>query len=611
MDGMKTRLLKISSLLLFMILIIASCSPFNADDLDESGAGLEIGEDFEITAVDDGTTITLTFKAIPNAALYGYSVTTDNIIALSNENRTFSNGYYTYKVEKAQLEAAFGKAKAASQLRLYASTSSETPKWLFVKVFEIKVQIGDSVPDFIARARKEDSVRLEANSEVDPGNMAYKVDFNGQSVEFTSSQLPYTLEGIGKSAVALTISHKVTGDEEFGTGTQTLEVAEYDPRAVDSIRFTINEDGSLTLSDIPDNGNKNVCIFIDGTEEPFATDSYAESVTFPAETFGTGLFTANFKAAVYNESISEENAAVSTDPFTYTSKLTKQTETIGRQRYSVEIPVSEKMPAGYSISFSGSISDKLKSEPTESGIKIFTDDMALVSKTDYSFGLSINGNFLDNIEFKTESFAGEYIWNANGSGSGGNYATQFAVTVKDAENTKPGTELGYYVYTSDEDILYHTEGTEYYNNFSEVRISPMYDPTPALGESNDASRIDQSGYRWNNTKWNSSTYTAELISCTVTQINKDSTSSIVTSRSSGLPLVGSADAETTTQMTFKETNDNCYMVFYNEITGANKLESIVVDQGNDALRKNPNQNEIFCDEFGTNKGQFTYALVRQ
>ena len=51
MDGMKTRLLKISSLLLFMILIIASCSPFNADDLDESGAGLEIGEDFEITAV--------------------------------------------------------------------------------------------------------------------------------------------------------------------------------------------------------------------------------------------------------------------------------------------------------------------------------------------------------------------------------------------------------------------------------------------------------------------------------------------------------------------------------------------------------------------------------
>ncbi len=602
MDGMKTRLLKISSLLLFMILIIASCSPFNADDLDESGAGLEIGEDFEITAVDDGTTITLTFKAIPNAALYGYSVTTDNIVALSNENRTFSNGYYTYKVEKAQLEAAFGKARAASQLRLYASTSSETPKWLFVKVFEIKVQIGDNVPDFIARARKKDSVRLEANSEVDSGNMTYKVDFNDQSVEFTSSQLPYTLEGIGESAITLTISHKVTGDEKFGSGTQTLEVAEYDPRAVDSIRFTINEDGSLTLSDIIDNGNKNVCIFIDGTEEPFATDSYAESVTFPAETFGTGLFTANFKAAVYNESISEENAAVSTDPFTYTSKLTKQTETIGRQRYSVEIPVSEKMPAGYSISFSGSIADKLKSEQTESGIRIFTDDMALVSKTDYSFGIAINGNPFDNIKFKTESFAGEYIWEATSS-KDGNYATQFAVTVKDAESIKPGTELGYYIYTSEEDILYTTPNSPYLNNFSEIRISPMYDPTPTLGESNNASSIDKSGYNWNNAKWNSSTYTAELVSCTVKSNNLDSIISTVTSESSMM----NAQAITTTTINFKEKNGNCYLVFYNKITDSPfAIPDLVIGPGNDALRKNPSPNNNIFEE-----NEYTYSLIRQ
>ncbi len=596
MDGMKTRLLKISSLLLFMILIIASCSPFNADDLDESGAGLEIGEDFEITAVDDGTTITLTFKAIPNAALYGYSVTTDNIIALSNENRTFSNGYYTYKVDKAQLEAAFGKARIASQLRLYASTSSETPKWLFVKVFEIKVQIGDSVPDFIARARKEDSVRLEANSEVDSGNMTYKVDFNDQSVEFTSSQLPYTLEGIGESAVTLTISHKVTGDEEFGTGTQTLEVAEYDPRAVDSIRFTINEDGSLNLSDIPENGSM-VAIFIDdGTKEPFATLPYAESVTFSADTFGTGLFTANFKAAVYNESISESTAAVSTDPFIYTSKLTKQTETIGRQRYSVEIPVSEKMPAGYSISFSGSIADKMKSEQTESGIRIFTDDMALVSKTDYSFGLSINGNSLGNIEFKTESFAGEYIWRATSSKTDDNYATQFAVIVDDAPID---SKIGYYIYTSEKDVYYEEKGVAY----SRVQISPMYDAS--IGQSNDVSKLDLSGYNWNQSKWNSQTsIKATLSSCEVTynENNKDTLSSITISDS------GIGVAETTTKTTFKESGDNCYFIFYNEITDGDSFlgSSVVINQGNKALYKNPSyENEPFSDN------KFTYTLKRQ
>ena len=591
MDGMKTRLLKISSLLLFMILIIASCSPFNADDLDESGAGLEIGEDFEITAVDDGTTITLTFKAIPNAALYGYSVTTDNIIALSNENRTFSNGYYTYKVEKAQLEAAFGKAKAASQLRLYASTSSETPKWLFVKVFEIKVQIGDSVPDFIARARKEDSVRLEANSEVDPGNMAYKVDFNGQSVEFTSSQLPYTLEGIGKSAVALTISHKVTGDEEFGTGTQTLEVAEYDPRAVDSIIFTINEDGSLTLSDIPDNGNKNVCIFIDGTEEPFATDSYAESVTFPAETFGTGLFTANFKAAVYNESISEENAAVSTDPFIYTSKLTKQMETIGRQRYSVEIPVSEEMQSDYSITLGGLNAQKFSYEKTESGIRIFAAPMTLESKTDYSFTISLNGTLIDSISFTTGSFSGEYIWGDKNKPVSNSEATQFAVIVKDTETINPSSNFDYYIFTSPNDINYTKE----------IRISPMVDTS--VGETDNASTVSDA-YKWNNAKWNGSDMSADYESSS-TQIGTPSDQpyepDYISTKVVSIAM-GIFETETTTTIKFKEKEDGtCLLVFKNLATAGT-----FAGTANEKLRKNPSPNpENFEDSV------YTYSLVLQ
>ena len=600
---------KITSFIVFLLLLIVSgCSPMPYDDLSSS-SGLEFKrEEYEIAAQDNGSIIEIRFEVIPDAKSYGYGTSSDNVIQFSASDLTFSSGYYTATIDKnseifaSENSSIASRAAGSLSVILFASRDN-APKdnWVIVKSVDVELSL-TTAPDLSTSDRKKDSVVLKANSESISGGMEYKVDYGTESVTFSSSNLPYTLEGIGTDALTLTVSHKYAGTSDYGTQTQSLTVSAYDERQ-GAIEAEVGSDGSITASNLT-SGYSNIGIFSvssDGTmsSSPIYSQAYSSnSVTFnKTATFGEGFYAGKIRVALYNDSIDDADAILSAE-IDYESPLEKTSENIGRQSYSVIIPISDKITVS-DVSLSSNTDSNIKVEQNDDGnIHIWADTGTLISRTTYPVKVSIrtsSGNFDTEFDFTTKSFAGDYLWVATESKSG-NYAKQFAVIVED---TPAGSEQNYNVFTSPSDIYFTEPSSDYtITSYEKLRISPLFDENITSGMSYSEA---PKPYIWNNEKWNSSDIIPDsLDSYTGEVINKDYTTSVVRSTAT---FILSTWVDTETSIRFTETENGCYMVFYNEITKGKY--NIGITEGNKALLKNPGAYDDL------NSSPFYYALELQ
>lgn len=562
--------------MLGLLYLVVSCSPMGKDILTDSNTTLPVEDGYEIAGSDDGSTITLRFKAIRDAESYGYGKSIDTVTPIDTADLQFDNGYYTVSLNRSTVISSSSSGRTTKSaagtvtLSLYASPEVSPTSWILIKDFDISLSLGDAAPQLMMGTRLADSVELDAISEVDPGNMTYRIEYEGQPkpIEISSISLPYTLENIGQDALTLTISHKFTGTGEYGEIKQELSIPAYDPNAINNIEYTQNEDGSLTLSKMPAGGEYSEI-------ELFAVDQnnalislgrmpFADEITFPKETFGDGFFAATLKIGAYKTG-EQTSPSMSTQTYNYSTKdIVVDNETTGLQSYSSSIKISEKIPS-YSLSYSGISGITVTQNGSQ--IDISAPMGTLVSRTEYTlhlvFTLPMYGECVKEVNFTTGSFAGEYEWSAGG--------LQFAVRATEAPS---GSAYNYYMYVSEYDDAY--DGTAY-------RLSPFYDPV------SDASApqvpCDYSSapgaYKWNNKKWNSSSFDPnEFSSYSIESTNsKDIARTVCTSTA----MFG-IRATTTSQFSFIEHESGIYLVFYNEITAGT---------GDSYLRKNPDyQNNV-------------------
>ena len=336
-----------------------------------------------------------------------------------------------------------------------------------------------------------------------------------------------------------------------------------------------NDDGSVTLKGIPEKAINmpNFAIVTTGSNNEFtiiaeeSSSNLSGTATISGEMFGTGFYAGNVRFVFYGNSPNDSDAIVS-PAFDYVSDLNqlKTEEKIGRQSYSVSIPVSGKLGLSDSdITVSG-ISDAAVSKKLEgNNLVISIGAGELISRTAYRLNVSFNvpsyGKVTRLIDFTTGSFAGKYEWNYDSS-------HQFAVIVEDSP---AGSDVNYYVYTSPDDNKYNNQ---------KLRLNPLYIKDSDLPDGGVSYPDAPEAYKWNNSKWNTSGIDPSRLSdIRTTIISRDYVSAEVDSEASGFSVT------TTTSVEFKETENTCYMIFYNYITGG---DSLGVSFGRPALVSNPN-----------------------
>ena len=578
---MKKRIKDI--LYILLVIFLFGCSPMPYEDLSDDSNSISIDRnDYEIEATENGDYIEVKFQSISNARSYGYGLSSDNVTKLSLSELTFSGGYYTVKISKdifssntestpvTQSRAAGGKFS----IIMFASTSS-TPSddWILLKSVDVALSL-TIAPNLNVSNRHEDSVVFDARSEAVSGGMTYSISYGeNKTVQFDSSELPYTLEGVGSEAFEITVSHKYTGTSSYYDQTQTLSVPEFDERQAD-IDMTLNADGSISLSGIPENALKmaNYAVVSVGSDGKFtsihsAKNNLSGSATLSSDVFGEGFYAGTIRIAFYNNSPDDSSSVISPsiDYAADVNKL-KKNEKIGKQSYSVSIPVSDLLGLNDgNIKVSGISDVSIEKSFENDMLNISIGAGQLISKTKYSLTISFEipsyGTVTRTLDFTTGSFAGTlYEWRYDNS-------NQFAVIVEDAP---AGSPFNYYVYTSPSDIKY---------NGQKLRLSPLYEHDEDLPDGGVSYSDSPEAYKWNNSKWNNSGINpSSLNDIRTTIINKDYTSAEVDSSASGF------DVTTTTSVQFKETEDALYLIFYNYITGG---DSLGVTFGRKELASNP------------------------
>lgn len=583
---MKKNFVYIASLIL---VLVSGCSPMAYDDISSS-AGLEFKRDeYEITAQDNGTGIEIRFAVIPDAKSYGYGTNSKNVIQFSASDLKFDSGYYVATIDKSSevfsgTDSSTAKRSGGSLSVILFASRETAPKdnWVIVKTVDVELSL-TTAPDFSATNRMKDSVTLKANSESVAGGMEYKVEYGeGKSVTFTSSE--YELTGIGTDAFTLTIAHRYAGTSEYSSATQTLTISAYDERQ-GAIGVEINEEnGSIKASNLTP-GYNYVGIFEVGADgelsgEPLYSQPYTgDTVTFDKNAvFGEGFYAGRIRVVLFNNSINDANAILSIDR-NYSSPITKLNEKVGKQSYSVTIPVSDKVTITKI-----DVSDKtnFKYETTEDGsIRVWADAGTLISRTPYSVKLTIttsSGSSSFDFDFTTESFLGDYYWAAGD--------LSFAVVV---ENAPVESDANYYIFVSPNDV-------NNLNGPTDLRLAPFYDISAGIGESFPGEMSYDSApeaYKWNNKKWNNSPFNPEkLTNVEVFEFKDDYIKTKVYSYAFFMTI------ETTTSFEFKEKSDgSCWLVFYNEITDG---------MGSKYLRTNP-----YPKAENFEKNNYYYALELQ
>ncbi len=537
---MKRIVILLSSLLIFF----ASCSAEIIGNLPYEEVRTD-GETMDVQPVS-GTSFSISFKPVPYATGYEYSLNGGASVPLTNITYDGSSYYAVIDVEES--------GPVTGTIDLFACTSDGSVR--SISSTEYVLSLSNVAPDAYLAARNETSAEIRVNTSLPSGMVMYKVvltDADGsssQTLNFFSNSFEVT--GLSSGSYTVEVSHALVG-QEFGDKTTKVEIASYFMDDISTISLDVNENGFIA-SDIPD-GVSSVRLIkyanasAEGTavlEDIPVEGSIAEVPFTKLKSLETGYFR-----------IESSDGTVKSDVLKCTVPVVNAEVTINYKSVFVDLDFADDFASGdYDIYVTGASGAQVE-------VVLGQNDRVTISNLDsnYDYGTLVlnfrdgNSNVtscsIDNVF--TKSFVGTYYWGDINPSTATGIRSNFII---DVEEKYPGSSYPYRVYFNENDSAIKGKA-EYAGKL--LRLMPLIDYVEdgiqpgAEIDVNDIGTYESQNlsYGANNKKWNTSTMSPFKWQVVVDQSSVNGDSVLTTTRSWAKVFIV-VDALTYTSFSFME-----------------------------------------------------------
>ena len=545
---MKTKL---TFLLVFCLLLAASCSPVFVDKLDSEDVVPRSSQLF-IEPKGDGI-ITLKFTPIPYAKRYAYRINDD--IDYREGGMTCRDGMYLFE------DIPIGK-NITGNASVFAQ-GDNSHSWILIATAAYALDLDRVMPDIYILRRNPNSVELKVDTNIEREKILYQIVVKKEdeavstSTYSLSSSNTLLIEGLEPSyEYSIEVKHKLQTSPSFSSATTTLGIKAYNPNEMIILKLeSIN--GDLVLSGIPK--NISTIVLAKYSDSTFSSPKILLERDIGNE--GRAIFKAqDFKCleAGYFFAYAKGNESEKSNAIKYSSPLRISEQKDNWQSSDFIIDFAEDVPDDARFTVAGYSS--LKVEKNGNRVRITGMDSmcsyhgARLLPLDYPVDTGVDINIV------TKSFAGVYEWRGRLSPNKNN--PNFKVLV---EKAPEGSSLSYYVFFHEEDDSKRDFGSFYqkYNDCLPLRVMPLIDtsmgekPTPSAGvnlNSPGAWRRPNAAYVINGKKWNSTSTVPNSWKITRMDIRPDSVRTVVLSTTliDFWVYVQKIEVNTTTCFDFKE-----------------------------------------------------------
>lgn len=535
---------RIVILLSSLLILFASCSAEIIGNLPYEEVRTD-GETMDVQPVS-GTSFSISFKPVPYATGYEYSLNGGASVPLTNITYDGSSYYAVIDVEES--------GPVTGTIDLFACTSDGSVK--SIASTEYVLSLSNVAPDAYLAARNETSAEIRVNTSLPSGMVMYKVELKAtdgsstQTLNFFSNSFEVT--GLSSGSYTAEVSHALVG-QEFGNKITKVEIASYSADDISTISLDVNENG-FVASDIPDGVfSVKLIKYKDASAEGTAIledipveGSIAEVPFTRLRSLETGYFR-----------IESSDGAVKSDVLKYTVPVVNAEVTVNYKSVFVDLDLADDFPQeAYDIYVTGASGAQVE-------VVLGQNDRVTISNLDsnYDYGTLVlnfrdgNSNVtscpIDNVF--TKSFVGTYYWGDINPSTATGIRSNFII---DVEEKYPGSSYPYRVYFNENDSAIKDKA-EYAGKL--LRLMPLIDYVEdgiqpgAEIDVNDIGTYESQNlsYGANNKKWNTSTMSPFKWQVVVDQSSVNGDSVLTTTRSWAKVFIV-VDALTYTSFSFME-----------------------------------------------------------
>ena len=594
---------RIVILLSSLLILFASCSAEIIGNLPYEEVRTD-GETMDVLPVS-GTSFSISFKPVPYATGYEYSLNGGASVPLTNITYDGSSYYAVIDVEES--------GPMTGTIDLFACTSDGSVK--NISSTEYVLSLSNVAPDAYLAARNETSAEIRVNTSLPSGMVMYKVvltDADGsssQTLNFFSNSFEVT--GLSSGSYTAEVSHALVG-QEFGAKIMKVEIASYSMDDISTISLDVNENGFIA-SDIPDGVSAVRLIkYKDASAEGTAVlenipveGSIAEVPFTKLRSLETGYFR-----------IESSDGTVKSDVLKCTVPVVNAEVTVNYKSVFVDLDFADDFASrDYGIYVTGASGAQVK-------VVLGQNDRVTISNLDsnYDYGTLVlnfrdgNSNVtscpIENVF--TKSFVGTYYWYRTAGSGPENF-------IIDVEDKADGSKYPYYVYFNKADQAVSGIAGYGENDDSRLRIMPLVDI--AAGDPDPSGVIvnvnappagfssANSAYSTNGGKWNKLKDTMSPVSWMIdTNVSNSSGDVVFTSTLSAVSSGTSPSFNTETTFSFMEVtiDGNVIPVVKFKNIGGGGLMGMLVNSG---LYKNEApQSALFGDSGEKDKKNCWYLV---
>lgn len=594
---------RIVILLSSLLILFASCSAEIISTLPYEEVRTD-GETMDVLPVS-GTSFSISFKPVPYATGYEYSLNGGASVPLTNITYDGSSYYAVIDVEES--------GPMTGTIDLFACTSDGSVK--NISSTEYVLSLSNVAPDAYLAARNETSAEIRVNTSLPSGMVMYKVvltDADGsssQTLNFFSNSFEVT--GLSSGSYTAEVSHALVG-QEFGAKITKVEIASYSMDDISTISLDVNENGFIA-SDIPDGVSAVRLIkYANASAEETAVlenipveGSIAEVPFTKLRSLETGYFR-----------IESSDGTVKSDVLKCTVPVVNAEVTVNYKSVFVDLDFADDFASrDYGIYVTGASGAQVK-------VVLGQNDRVTISNLDsnYDYGTLVlnfrdgNSNVtscpIENVF--TKSFVGTYYWYRTAGSGPENF-------IIDVEDKVDGSAYPYYVYFNKADQAVSDIAGYGENDDSRLRIMPLVDI--AAGDPDPSGVIvnvnappagfssANSAYSTNGGKWNKLKDTMSPVSWMIdTNVSNSSGDVVFTSTLSAVSSGTSPSFNTETTFSFMEVtiDGNVIPVVKFKNIGGGGLMGMLVNSG---LYKNEApQSALFGDSGEKDKKNCWYLV---
>ena len=594
---------RIVILLSSLLILFASCSAEIISTLPYEDVRTD-GETMDVLPVS-GTSFSISFKPVPYATGYEYSLNGGASVPLTNITYDGSSYYAVIDVE----ESGF----VTGTIDLFACTSDGSVR--SISSTEYVLSLSNVAPDAYLASRNEKSAEIRVNTSLPSGMVMYKVELKAtdgsstQTLNFFSNT--FEVSGLSSGSYTAEISHALVG-QEFGAKITKVEIASYSVGDISTISLDLNENGFIA-SDIPDGVSavrliKYANASAEGTavlESIPVEGSFAEVPFTKLKSLETGYFR-----------IESSDGTVKSDVLKCTVPVVNAEVTVNYKSVFVDLDFADDFASiDYGIYVTGASGAQVE-------VVLGQNDRVTISNLDsnYDYGTLVlnfrdgNSNVtscpIENVF--TKSFVGTYYWYRTAGSGPENF-------IIDVEDKVDGSAYPYYVYFNKADQAVSGIAGYGENDDSRLRIMPLVDI--AAGDPDPSGVIvnvnappagfssANSAYSTNGGKWNKLKDTMSPVSWMIdTNVSNSSGDVVFTSTLSAVSSGTSPSFNTETTFSFMEVtiDGNVIPVVKFKNIGGGGLMGMLVNSG---LYKNEApQSDLFGDSGEKDKKNCWYLV---